>query len=296
MPSILQGFTAHILYSGSCSSYYRSVRAYVNYQTCTVSNDTVTPIASPPSDPITYTSTAGYRFQADLKCPPGTQVMSTEDRIEFVINQAPQSSYMPTIPLNYCSDQYPCFEFVSTDGLHYKFKYGGTISIADVFSSKNEFSADLIIGSTMNTYTAYFGYIDTTQSKIYLDGRAHPFDSAVRCNTASTYYVHFMIYDPPTNSYIYYVAAYTTSELGIYATKGHLIFTFPNFLKGNVKNGQLVSAVMISTSNTVTSYDKVVVGLVFSGNPTITDVSQLRDYINLGINVSQYEKRVSVIV
>jgi hypothetical protein len=76
---------------------------------------------------------------------------------------------------------------------------------------------------------------------------------------------------------------------------GILVFSFPNFLKGQVKNGEAISAVMISTSNSVTSYEKVVYGLVFTGSlPTITDVTQLSDAINLGINVGKHKAVASI--
>jgi hypothetical protein len=173
------------------------------------------------------------------------------------------------------------------------------IYVADVFSSKNSFKANFTLMSTGTTseYTASFGYIDTTTSTIHVDGRAHPFDSAVRCNTSSTYYVFFIIYDPTLNATLYFMNAYTTSEMKIYMDPGNLVFTFPNFIKNQVKNGEAISAVMISTSNVVTSYEKVVYGLVFVGSlPTITDVTKLSDYIHLGINVGKYTAKASILL
>jgi hypothetical protein len=246
-----------------------------------------------PSDPITYTSKAGYRFEAELKCPSNTKVTGDNDYIRFVLNGG-----IAYIYIGDCSKGAPCFDKLSSDGNSYVFRGSAVrIAVADVFSSKNSFTASVTFVSTGTTaqYSASFGYIDNTTSTIHVDGRAHPFDSAIRCNTSSTYYIHFMLYDYTLDALIYYATSYDTSQMSITMDPGNLVFTFPNFIKNYVKNGEAISAVMISTSNAVTSYDKVVYGLVFTGSlPTITDVSKLSDYINLGINVGKHKAVASI--
>ena len=293
MPSILQGFTAHILRSGSCSSFYNYATAYIGGNTCSIQNDRVYVLAADTSDPITYTSKAGYRFEAEIKCPSNTKVTGKDDYIQIVLNGG-----IVYIDIGDCSNGAPCFDKLSSDGNSYVFRGSAVrLAVADVFKSKNSFTANVTFVSTgtTNQYNASFGYINNTTSTIHVDGRAHPFDSAVRCNTSSTYYIHFMIYDPSSNTSIYYIDAYDTSQMSITMAPGNLVFSFPNFIKNQVKNGQAISAVMISTSNVVTSYDKVVYGLVFTGSlPTITDVSKLSDYINLGINVGKHKAVASI--
>jgi hypothetical protein len=293
VPSILQGFTAHILNSGSCSSFYNSVSAYIGGNTCSILNDKVYILAESPSDPIEYTSKAGYRFEADLQCPPNTKVTGENDYIRFVLNGG-----IAYIDIGNCSKGAPCFDKLSSDDNPYVFRGSAVrLAVADVFKSKNSFYANVTLVSEGVTtlYYASFGYINNTTSTIHIDGRAHPFDSAIRCNTSSTYYIHFMLYDYTLKALIYYATSYDTSQMKITIGPGILVFTFPNFIKNYVQNGQAISAVMISTSNVVTSYDKVVYGLVFTGSlPTITDVSKLSDYINLGINVGKHKAVASI--
>jgi hypothetical protein len=293
VPSILQGFTAHILNSGSCSSFYNYATAYIGGNTCSIQNDRVYILAESPSDPIEYTSKAGYRFEAEIKCPSKTKVTGENDYIQIVLNGG-----IAYIYIGDCSKGAPCFDMLSTDKNSYVFRGSAVrLAVADVFKSKNSFTASVTFVSTgtTNQYNASFGYINTTTLDMLLDGRAHPFDSAIRCNTSSTYYIHFLIYDPSLTKKIYYVASYDTSQMKITIGPGILVFSFPNFIKNQVKNGQVILAVMISTSNVVTSYEKVVYGLVFQGVlPAITDVSKLSDYINLGINVGKHKAIASI--